>query len=254
MKREIFVYPYKMGSEAASLLADALDVYKVYPDRKYKPEENHVVVNWGNGNRPNWYPSKVPFVFLNPPEKVMNAINKVVSFRKFLKSKVRAPMFTADGDTALQWVRNGTWVVCRRELEGKDGAGLVLAKTEEQLRESKLYTQYVPIQSEYRAYIFKGKMIDILDKRRSSIAKADPDIRTESNGWVFCKNPSFIPKDIEAQAAMAVAALDLDFGGVDVIFGKDDKSYVLEVNTAPGIGGDSVIKFRDAIQDYVKAL
>jgi len=253
MDRDIVVYPYKMTSESAKLLASALDVWMVYPDRKYVPDTPDVIINWGNGDIPRW-DRKGP-VFLNHPSKVMNSINKMTSFRMFRQGKVRFPAYTTDAEMAKQWIDEGHWVCCRQELEGRDGAGLVLAKKEEELVPAKLYTKYIPCTREFRAYIWMGKLIDTFDKRRKNIETCDPDIRCESRDWVFCKNPSFIPDDLGLQASLAIKALGLDFGGVDIVYNKEmNRSYVLEVNTAPGIYGTTVTKLRDEIQQYVKSL
>ena len=46
----------------------------------------------------------------------------------------------------------------------------------------------------------------------------------------------------------AVTALGLEFGAVDIIYNdKSKKLFVLEVNTAPGIEGATVTKYKDAI-------
>ena len=248
--RDIVIYPYKMKSEASILLRDALDVFSVYPDRKYAPDSNSLVVNWGNGNIPKWDGDH--FVFLNRPEKVMNSINKRTSFKLFRKGKVRIPKYTIDMELANQWLDDGDWVVCRQELEGKDGSGLVLAKTEKELVSAKLYTKYIPILKEFRSYVFMDDYLDTLEKKRKTIKDADPDIRTEGRNWVFCQNPEWIPPGIQEQSILAVKSLGLDFGGVDVIWGKDEKCHVLEVNTAPGIYGTSVVKFKKAIENYAK--
>ena len=47
---------------------------------------------------------------------------------------------------------------------------------------------------------------------------------------------------------LAIKVLGLDFGAVDIIYNKqEDKWYVLEVNTAPGIYGTTLDKYVNAI-------
>ncbi|MNL18562.1 hypothetical protein D3C87_1397120 [compost metagenome] len=72
-------------------------------------------------------------------------------------------------------------------------------------------------------------------------------IRNHGNGFIFARNEDGItPPDVLVQAVNAVKALGLDFGAVDVIFNdKEQKAYVLEVNTAPGLAGET-------LQGYVK--
>lgn len=48
------------------------------------------------------------------------------------------------------------------------------------------------------------------------------------------------PSNLIQVAVAAVKALKLDFGAVDIVQDKYNKLYVLEVNTAPGLGGDTL--------------
>lgn len=257
MKAErIVVYPYKMASESSELLADALDTFRVYPDRKYVPRPGDVIVNWGNGHRPIWanhIDGKVKL--LNHWDKICLSVNKIDSFTLFKKHGVQTPRWTRSAEVANEWLEDGHWVCCRQEVEGMDGSGLVLAKTPKELVPAKLYTRFIPQEKEFRVYIFDGKMIDVLEKRRDAEAlkagKVDENIRTETNNWVFCRTGVHPPKDCEQVASEAIKALGLTFGGVDVIQSKKDgKTYVLETNTAPGIGGTTVTRFVEAIKKH----
>ena len=52
-------------------------------------------------------------------------------------------------------------------------------------------------------------------------------------------------------ALNAIEDLQLDFGAVDVVVsGYSDNSFVLEVNTAPGIEGTTVKKYVEAIEGW----
>jgi len=42
----------------------------------------------------------------------------------------------------------------------------------------------------------------------------------------------------------SVMALGLDFGAVDIVYNENDnKAYVLEINTAPGLSGTTLEKY-----------
>lgn len=250
--KKVAIYPYKISSESATLLADMLDVYKVYPDRKFQPTVNHCVINWGNGNEPTW--NGTHFEFINKPAAVRNAINKVTALRLMRRAKVQIPMFTADVDVAHQWMDQGDWVVCRGKLEGMDGAGLTLAKTEDQIIPAKMYTRYIHMQAEFRSIVWMGQLLTVYQKKRQNgqAEKADPDIHTGSRGWCFCRDPQKVPNDIGEQSVKAISALGLDFGGCDVVWGKDNKSYILEVNTAPEIGKYTAELLKEAITSHIR--
>ena len=52
-----------------------------------------------------------------------------------------------------------------------------------------------------------------------------------------------------------MAALNLSFGAVDIIYnGLDNAYYALEVNTAPGIEGETMFSYVCAILNYMEAL
>jgi hypothetical protein len=251
----IVMYPYKMGSAGGKLLADELKIKRVYPNRRFKPKIGDVVINWGNGYSPDW--EKLDgYTFLNKPAGVCLAVNKVDAFYKFMEAGVSIPVWTTYRDWAAKWIAKKEMAVARTNLEGFDGNGIKLCRTLEELpRDCKLFTKYIPITSEFRVYVFKDKIIDVLEKRRLDIELADKFIRTEQNHWVFCQGPKWWPKDAEEEAIKAVKALGLDFGGVDVIWNEEKKkSFVLEVNTAPGIYGKTTGKFAKAILEFVGGL
>jgi glutathione synthase/RimK-type ligase-like ATP-grasp enzyme len=73
-------------------------------------------------------------------------------------------------------------------------------------------------------------------------------VRNTANGFVFQRNGIVPPAGIRDLAISAVASLQLDFGAVDIIYnGAQDKCFVLEVNTAPGLEGSTIIKYKDAL-------
>ena len=92
-------------------------------------------------------------------------------------------------------------------------------------------------------------------KRRTNTENINSHIRNHANGWVFCREDIKInnKNDLFNQALLACNAANLDFGAVDIIYNqKQKKYYVLEVNTAPGLVGQTIIKYANAILTYVK--
>ena len=52
-------------------------------------------------------------------------------------------------------------------------------------------------------------------------------------------------------AVDCVNHIGLDFGAVDIIYNnRDDVCYLLEVNTAPGLQGTTLEKYKDAVEKY----
>jgi glutathione synthase/RimK-type ligase-like ATP-grasp enzyme len=113
-----------------------------------------------------------------------------------------------------------------------------------------LYTQYIKKKHEYRAHVFGGKVIDIQQKRkkRGFDDERNTRIRNLHNGYIYSREGIEPPEDLQDQATRAVAACQYQYGAVDVIWNeKQNKSYVLEVNSRPGLMGTTVERYADAI-------
>jgi len=258
--KRIVVYPYKMGSASAKLLAKELGALRVFPDRDFKPRANDVIVNWGNGYPPLWrsyLESKNQVI--NHWTAVCDAVDKGISFCKFEDCGVRIPALTTSRITAINWLEGGHIVLGRQTLEGTRGSGIIEMSKPSQFQECRLYSRYEETTKEFRIYVFNGKFLDALEKRRDSdmlaANKINYRIRTEENGWVFCRNSVQLPNECAAQAVKAVKALNLVFGGVDVIWNESkQRATVLEVNTAPGIFGATVGMFAEEVVKYAEAI
>lgn len=241
------IYPYKIGSASAKKLAEALDgkVLK-HVGSKYRPRAGDVVVNWGAAAPPVFAPATT----LNADVRVAQC--KLATFRALTEAGVRTPDFTTDNPRDV--VAFGYPVVCRTKLRGHSGDGIVIANNADELVEAPLYTKYVKKKDEYRVHVLKDKAFFIQRKAR----KLDNDkpnwlVRNLAGGFVFVECPGDeVPADVINQAVATVAALAIDFGGVDVIWNdKEGKAYVLEVNTACGLEDRTADKYQKAIADLV---
>jgi glutathione synthase/RimK-type ligase-like ATP-grasp enzyme len=59
-------------------------------------------------------------------------------------------------------------------------------------------------------------------------------IRTEANHYIYQR--AYAPRAVLDAALGATTVIGLTFAGVDIVLGRDGRCYVLETNTAPGIG------------------
>jgi D-alanine-D-alanine ligase-like ATP-grasp enzyme len=72
---------------------------------------------------------------------------------------------------------------------------------------------------------------------------------------VFCREQVEWTEPLVTEAQKAVNALGLDFGAVDIIYnGHEDKYYVLEVNTAPGMEGETMFSYVCSFLNIMEAL
>jgi len=98
------------------------------------------------------------------------------------------------------------------------------------------FSSYVPFTTEYRVWTFRGKILDVYEK-----TMARPDEykfvagRNFRQGFEFTKVTNFPEEEVKIQAGRVLKACKFDFAAIDMLHGEDEKVYVLEANTAPGV-------------------
>ena len=254
----LVLYPYNLKSHSALVLAEALGIKRVRSNGKYRWFPNHRVVNWGNSHIPTWDDSGI----LNHPVYVSRASNKLLTFDQLDACDVPIPDLALNMEQAAQMLANGPkWkglkhaVVCRTLTRANSGRGIVLAETAEQLVPAPLYTRYTPKSAEYRVHVFRDfGVIDVQQKKRDTHTPEDKRneyIRNHDAGWVFCRE-NVSPPDVVLQKALdAVVALQLSFGAVDIGWHKDIGPIVYEVNTAPGLEGQTLTSYVETFKKYL---
>jgi glutathione synthase/RimK-type ligase-like ATP-grasp enzyme len=192
------------------------------------------------------------------PEKVrrrkafqlFSGTDKLTQFRKFAAANLPIPEWTDSRAMAASWIAGEHQVVCRTLLRSSEGKGIVFAKTIDELVEAPLYTKYTKKKNEYRVHILNGEVIDVQEKRkkRSFDDTRDTRIRNLANGYVFCRDDIKEPTRLRDLALKATAALDYPLGAVDIIYNKQqDRLVLLEVNANPGLMGETLDSYADAI-------
>jgi len=219
------------------------------------PEEMKLIDSQRNKHRTlvNWGVS-TPFTgfshILNKAPAVATASNKLATFRILKDAGIPTLEFTTDRAEAVKWLVNSS-VFCHTQLHGHGGSGLKLVlKGETELSSAKVYTKNFPKSVESRTHVIKGLSFVhhmYVEKKRVGPdryedfgldEKPDNYIRTYDNGWIFARN---VVEDGHAvKLAMQVMdCLQLDYAAVDIMR-KGGKWVVGEVNTAPGLEGQSL--------------
>lgn len=102
-------------------------------------------------------------------------------------------------------------------------------------------TKYIPNSIEYRVWVYRRQHLGTYEKvlaRPNEFLASRRFGANFDNGYSFQLVPSAnVPREAVEMAQAAVEALGLDFGGVDILKGRDNHFYILEVNTAPGVEG-----------------
>lgn len=242
--------PYKTGSKSAQALADALGIKQL--KREGGLIEVDTLINWGSSGCNRRIFANRQF---NSFQAVLNASDKLEAF-KILQGRVPLPHWTTSHQDASKALAEG-WVdtiVCRTVLNGHSGAGIVLARKPEELAEAPLYTEYIRKTEEFRIHVGRHGVFFVQRKaRKRDVPKEEVNwkIRNHQNGFIYANQNVIVDDDVCDDAITAVQALGLDFGAVDVIIGLDGKHYILEVNTACGLEGTTLEKYREQFADFL---
>lgn len=255
----LFYLPYNFGSASVRELQEVSGGLKIrlnHSNYVFRPAR-HLLVNWGHGDTPNFgvHLGVNPRI-LNHWSKVANAINKLKAFEILSAGGVGVPLFSRIRADAKNWTDAGEVVFCRTLLSSMEGRGIKIARNSGELVDAPLYTKLFHKDKEYRVHVFKGEVIDYVQKKLRAGAPADrcKYVRNTANGWIFARSAVSLPDSAKQAAVQAVTALGLDFGAVDLAQNKSGKVVVFEVNTAPGLEGTTIQKYADAIKTYQQSL
>lgn len=254
---KFYVLPYQKVSASAITISNNINAKRIkLVNSKWKPKSTRIVINWGHAQAPNIDIGKH---VLNWYWAVTNASNKWTALVKMEQAGVSVPKNTGAKAEAESWFDKDKKCVvfCRTLLRSSGGKGIVIAKSKAELVDAPLYTLRIRKTDEYRVHVFKNEVIDVAQKRLRNGVKDQEGrneyIRNLANGWIFAHENVNCPDNVKQEALKAVAALELDFGAVDVVVDKEGKAYVLEVNTAPGLENQQTIQaYTNAFNNYKK--
>jgi hypothetical protein len=118
--------------------------------------------------------------------------------------------------------RRGFWRISSPEdlVKARQGTRTKMAATH--------FMEWIDARYEYRVHVFRRRSIRISEKDFTRPRGDEPFTMIKPTGDV---------SRVRTAAWHAVDILGLDFGSVDVLATRDGTPYVLEVNTAAGLGG-----------------
>jgi glutathione synthase/RimK-type ligase-like ATP-grasp enzyme len=245
------IFPYKSSSLSAKRLAKSLGVLRVRPT--YNAKRKDLIVNWGNSTPPHfrWMEQD-----LNKPHAIALASNKLNTFLEYRsQSFTHVPDWTTNPSEAQHWVDLGYKVYCRTKLTGHSGNGIVICNDGDCIVPAPLYTLHTKHKHEYRVHVFKDQVLDVQMKRKRNGSLGGSGIRNHSNGWVYARADVLPSEELLLSSIAAVKLLGLDFGAVDIGHRLiDNKFFVFEVNTAPGLEGTTLDKYQKAIYNYYRSI
>lgn len=223
------------------------------------PKETQLCVNWG-GEIPSHRKDLLRFrriKYLNHPSLIQRFKNKLLALRAFQDYSVCIPEFW-DCKHLVP-----SFPVIGRKVLHQGGSGFHFIESQSQLDRdnSDYWIKFEPSQMEYRVHVFNQNVIKVQRKRKQTLddgstVDANERCRSHNNGWYFslCDSDRVHPS-IKSEAIRAVKALGYDFGAVDVIRDPDrDKTFVLEVNSSPGLDGAGLEMYSSTIRRYINEI
>lgn len=259
---KMWLMPYRMASESAIALSNSLDIRRVNKERTaLKGNRNKTLVNWGNTSLTNEELLKCRI--LNHPDTVNRVVNKLSFFRNFdTEERQRIiPEYTTELDTAISWMseNENTTVVARALLTASSGRGIILMKMDnpDGWIRAPLYTKYKPKRDEFRVHFFRGKGITFRQRKGLAQGIENPNwkIRNYDNGFRFLNQNIELPQAVTDAAEYFINEMDslgLDFGALDIIWNeRENRAYILEVNTAPGLEGSTLESYSENLKEYL---
>lgn len=187
---------------------------------------------------------------------VSTATNKLSFFQacSSIMDLVTVP-YTTTQNRAIEWLSQGHTVCARQKLNASGGEGLVLFDHTDKFVEAPLWTLYVKKKEEYRIHVMNG---EIISQQRKALkngfeGEGDHRIRNLANGYIFARNDIEVPQMVLDQSKLCVSKLGLDFGAVDILWNeKKQQSFILEVNTAPGLEGSTINDYAEGFKRYLQ--
>jgi hypothetical protein len=238
---QIYIAPYKIGSESAKMLARSLGALRTEGNKGYTYPSK--IINWGKSDLNVW--GRGIGRIYNKPSAVRLAADKLLTFNTLALNNIPTVYFTTVASVAKCWLQEDGIIYGRSIINGSQGQGIkIITSDDYTFPHCPLYTRAALGCHEYRVHVAGTKVLDFTRKRKRTDSDANEYIRNSSNGWVFCRQEESLPTMVAAAALSSIVALGLDFGAADVLYNKrENKVYMLEVNSAPGIEGTTLDKY-----------
>jgi RimK-like ATP-grasp domain len=201
-----------------------------------------VIINWGYAG--SEYPHLQPM--WNLPDRVRVARNKLAAFQT-LGDQCPTVEWTTNSYDVQSWLYLGHQVIGRQTLTGHSGEGIIIIEPHELIPDCPLYTKYQKSTAEFRVHVFRDNAFDIQRKIRDpGRVPTNWHVRSHDNGFIFVRNGLSYTDGLKTVAINAIKVLGLDFGAVDILKLKNGDYKVLEVNTAPGLTGQTLTNYYNA--------
>ena len=128
-----------------------------------------------------------------------------------------------------------------RKVKHSKGKDIIFLKTRGSWRRRQrrvatrhFIVKYVPKAEEFRVHVLGNEITGISKKvKYEGCLSPHPHVWSRDRGWIQVDYEGQYTERLKELGIKAIKALNLDFGAIDVMLGRNGLFYVLEVNTAP---------------------
>lgn len=206
--------------------------------RNKRVRKSDIVIRYGNST------SMTPrnTLEINTPEAVKKASNKLLMLQTLIANNISLPVNVMNFDAdSLNSVRNEEGYFFVR---GSNGS----VRYDNVTRYGDLYaTKEIKNKREYRVHVFDGKIMGVYRKQPNN--ETDKLLKADNCHFHRCdmSNTKFTQEGIDL-SINAVKATGLMFGGVDIVYDKATRKYlILEVNSSPSLNSANIKRFIDLV-------
>jgi len=217
-------------------------------------DDKTFVINYGRKN-----------IIANLNKKL--SANKIEQLEVLRENNIPVPkIWTINNDMNHRYFKKITFPLMARKKKHSRGSDIIFLKTRfsmkkriERIKNRDFIVKYIPKEKEYRVHVLGDVAIEVCEKKHSKKAienniNIHPHVWSKERGWTLETIESEGLTEIKELAVKAIKALKYDFGAVDLMLGKDNKYYVLEINSAPRLVKHRRIKyakyFREKEKEY----
>jgi hypothetical protein len=226
-----------------------------------------VIINWGISNL--GINENFNGIIINHPDAIRTASNKLKTFTKISENAELSrylPLYTTyRNKLPTEFSDKEKWV-CRTILTGSSGKGIIIAESANELVDAPLYVKYFPKKYELRVHVINNKVVLLQQKRKLTessrvergISSTNKYIRNLDNGYIYstdiCENillNDYFLNEVRNFSIALLSHIGLDFGAIDIIISKRFDWKFLEINTAPGLQGNSINVYSTEINNMM---
>lgn len=250
--KEWFIYCNEFNSPSAALLAKRLGIGFGSNPKKSRCK----IIRWGSSKD---FPRKLLLEFPSQ-DSIAICANKLKSLNILKDNGILVPKIYVTKEN----LKNISFPLYSRKEYHTMGKDIILIhdinEAISSLKNERYLVESIECKKEYRIHIFLGKMIFGSKKyfrkqlwEELGKPKMKDLIRNNSHGWGYhyFNDVNNIPESVIKEAEKAVKALGLIWGAVDIIKSKNNKPYILEINSAPGLREDGADLYAEEFQKLI---